>query len=245
MNSDTRELLEKLTQSARILEMEGHGDMTLGHVSARDPNGQGFWMKRNAAGLGEICGPEDFVLVDYENGSVLEGKGGRHSEWPIHSEIYRARPDITAVAHTHPAAVCAFSALRTDLLPLGVDANYFNHPVPRFEETAVLIKTPKLGRAMAQAMGENVAVILANHGATFCGRSVEEMTLFGIWLDSACAMHLRLSPLLGETHVPSPAELEERQAQILSDVHVGHSWHYLTRKLAERHAADTPFYGDA
>lgn len=243
MKSDVNDLLGKLTQSARILEMEGHGDMTLGHVSARDPEGRGFWMKRNAAGLGEICGPDDFVLLDSEDGSILEGTGGRHSEWPIHSEIYRARPDVNAVAHTHPDAVCAFSALKNDLLPLGVDANYFNHPVPRFEETAVLIKTPELGRSMADAMGDNFAVILANHGATFCGKNVKEMTLYGIWLESACAMHLRLAPLLDKTHVPTPDELAERQAQILSDVHVGHSWKYLTRKLAARHAEQAPFYG--
>ena len=48
------EALERLAKACRILEKEGHGDMSLGHVSLRDPDGRGFWLKRNRAGLGEI-----------------------------------------------------------------------------------------------------------------------------------------------------------------------------------------------
>ena len=50
-------LLLQLSQACRILEMEGHGDMTLGHVSLRDPDGRCFWLKRNRIGLGEVLGP--------------------------------------------------------------------------------------------------------------------------------------------------------------------------------------------
>ena len=60
--------LDKLARACRILEMEGHGDMTLGHLSLRDPQGRGYWLKRNAYGLGEITSAADFVLVDGEIG---------------------------------------------------------------------------------------------------------------------------------------------------------------------------------
>jgi len=50
--------------------------MTLGHLSLRDPEGRGLWLKRNAAGLGEIAGPEDFILIDFD-GTKLDGDGGR------------------------------------------------------------------------------------------------------------------------------------------------------------------------
>ena len=59
------EQLQQLAQACRILEMEGHGDMTLGHVSLRDPGGRGFWLKRNRIGLGEVQGPQDFILVGF------------------------------------------------------------------------------------------------------------------------------------------------------------------------------------
>src|SRR5487761_1141313 len=81
------ERLMDLARACRILEMEGHGDMTLGHLSMRADDDSGFWMKRNQIGLGEVLGPEDFVLVDWD-GEKISGSGGRHSEWPIHSEIF-------------------------------------------------------------------------------------------------------------------------------------------------------------
>ena len=98
--TDLRQSLDELARACRILEMEGHGDMTLGHLSLRDPEGRGFWLKRNRIGLGEVMGAGDFVLVDWD-GQQLAGSGGRHSEWPIHSEILRMRPDVHVVAHTH------------------------------------------------------------------------------------------------------------------------------------------------
>src|ERR1700710_1313098 len=101
LEPDLRKSLDELARGCRILEMEDHGDMTLGHLSLRDPAGRGFWMKRNRGGLGGVLGPGDFVLVDWD-GRQIAGTGGRHSEWPIHSEILRMRPDVQVVAHTHP-----------------------------------------------------------------------------------------------------------------------------------------------
>ena len=115
------EALDKLAKACRILEKEGHGDMSLGHVSLRDPQGRGFWLKRNRAGLGEIRGPRDFVLVSF-SGEKLSGEGGRHSEWPIHSQILQRRPDVQVVAHTHARErQIAGEAVRSHRGPLGVD----------------------------------------------------------------------------------------------------------------------------
>ena len=76
MDAELTELLDHLARACRILEMEGHGDMSLGHLSLRDPQGRGFWLKRNRIGLGEVLGPDDFVLVDWD-GKQLIGK-----RWP-------------------------------------------------------------------------------------------------------------------------------------------------------------------
>ena len=98
------ELLNDLARGCRILEMEGHGDFSLGHLSLRDPQGRGFWLKRNRYGLGEILGPDDFVLVTMD-GEQIAGEGGRHSEWPIHSEVFRLRPDVQVVGKPLTLAV--------------------------------------------------------------------------------------------------------------------------------------------
>ena len=96
--------------------------MTLGHLSLRNSEGRGIWMKRNRAGLGEMLGPDDFVLVDWD-GNKLAGNGGRHSEWPIHSEILRLRADVQVVAHTHPFHACVFSGATELLAPYTVDGD--------------------------------------------------------------------------------------------------------------------------
>ncbi len=80
---EVRQSLDELARACRILEMEGHGDMTLGHLSLRDPQGRGFWLKRNRIGLGEVMGAGDFVLVDWD-GHERRWLGApvRRRRWP-------------------------------------------------------------------------------------------------------------------------------------------------------------------
>jgi L-fuculose-phosphate aldolase len=228
-NSLLDELLTKLAQACRILEMEGHGDMTLGHLSLRDPDGRGFWMKRNRIGLGEVCGPEDFVLVSFD-GEKLEGEGGRHSEWPIHSEVLRIRPDVNVVAHTHPFYTCVMSASTEPLLPFTLEADYFRE-VPRHVDDVALITRVDEGVAMAKALGPHFALLLSNHGVTFCGTSIEHATCIGVFLEKAAKAHIVGASAGFATSMPTAEIRERRHAQIMSPVHVEHSWNYFCRKL--------------
>ncbi|HEX6320357.1 MAG TPA: class II aldolase/adducin family protein [Burkholderiales bacterium] len=219
--------LERLAKACRILEKEGHGDLSLGHVSLRDPDGRGFWLKRNRAGLGEIRGPEDFVLVSF-SGEKLVGEGGRHSEWPIHAEILKRRPDVQVVAHTHALHASVLSGSGEALLPYTLDADYFAE-LPRHADEVALITTPAEGAALARSLGPHFAVLMANHGVTFCGTSVEHATCVGVFLEKACRAHL-LGRAAGLQ--PSPLEREvraKRHAQIMTPAHIEHSWDYLCR----------------
>jgi ribulose-5-phosphate 4-epimerase/fuculose-1-phosphate aldolase len=225
--------------------MEGHGDMTLGHLSLRDPEGRGFWMKRNAVGLGEVRGADDFVLVTFD-GKQIAGSGRCHSEWPIHAEILLARADINVVAHTHPYYTCVFSATEGTLRPVTLEASYFAEPIPMFTGTGALIKSQALGRALAQALGPALAVFMKNHGVTFCGASIEAATLVGIWLDRACRAQLDVTASGLTWSFPDAASEAERHGQVWSDVHIEHSWGYYSRKLAALESAlrgPGPIYG--
>ena len=229
MSNSLRDSLERLALACRILEMEGHGDMTLGHFSLRDPEGRGFWMKRNRVGLGEITSADDFVLVDME-GNKIAGSGGRHSEWPIHSEIYRLRPDINAVAHTHPEYASVFSASEEPLLPYTLDADYFD-AVPRHVDKVALINEQHEGLALAKTLGPHYAVLMANHGVTVCGTSIEHATCLGVFLEKACKAHIVAAgagltkPALAEAH------RRKRNAQIMMPRHIDQSWDYFCRKI--------------
>lgn len=224
------DLLKNLAMASRILEMEHHGDMTLGHLSARDPDGRGFWMKRNAIGLGEVSGPGDFILLSFD-GQQLDGTGRPHSEWPIHSQIFLSRSDIQVVAHTHPFHAGVFSASDAPLQAVTLEANYFSLPVPRYDNAVALIKTVELGDDLAAALGDNFAVLMANHGVTFCGTSVEHATMMGIFLEKACKAQLAIAAS-GLSWSPCNALIEEeRRGQIMTSVHIQHCWRYYVRKL--------------
>ncbi|ASR35697.1 ribulose phosphate epimerase [Prauserella marina] len=221
---------ETVATSSRVLAASGHGDLIWGHVSARDPGGRGVWLKAAEWGLDEVT-PERVHLVD-EKGTLREGEGTPHSEYPIHTEIMAARPDVGAVVHTHPPHAVALAATGQPLRPVSHAANYFVPPeVPRFTDTADLVLTPELGRALAGVLGEARAVFLVNHGIVAVGRDVEEATVAAILLERACAQQLL-------THTgggwPSWSPIEESMAKREHIYHrraVSAVWDYLVRKL--------------
>ena len=184
----------------------------------------------------------DFVLVDWD-GQQLAGSGGRHSEWPIHSEILRMRPDVHVVAHTHPFHACVFSASLDPLQPFGLDADYFID-VPRHADQVALITTKEEGVALAQSLGGEFAVLLANHGVTFCGTSIPHAVCV-VFLEKACKAQLAGQAAGFRTSMPDAATRVRRKSQMMTPAHWDHCWHYFCRKLAacSGTGGDAPVFG--
>jgi len=99
-------LNEQIAWACRILAMGGHGDFTLGNVSARD--GVRVLMKRNHIGLEEVE-PEDVLTIDLDARKIT-GEGRVHLEAVLHTEVYKVRPDVGSVIHTHPPYTTALAA---------------------------------------------------------------------------------------------------------------------------------------
>jgi L-fuculose-phosphate aldolase len=235
MDQTTRERLTEAARACRILDMEGHGDMTLGHLSLRADDGAGFWLKRNRIGLGEVLGADDFVLLDWD-GKQIAGGGGRHSEWPIHSEILRLRPEVSVVVHSHPVYASIFSATGEPLQPYTLDADYLID-VPRHEADVALITLKSEGEALARSLGMGFAVLIANHGVTFCGTSIEHAVCVGVFLEQACRAQLIGQASNIAARMPSRAVREKRNKEIMTAVHWEHCWRYFCRKLDARTGA--------
>ncbi|GAA3598041.1 hypothetical protein GCM10022419_096780 [Nonomuraea rosea] len=173
-----------------MLAAAGQGDLIWGHSSARDPDGRGVWIKAAEWGMEEVTA-DRVHLVD-DQGAVVEGEGARHSEYPIHTEIMAARPDVGGVVHTHAPHAVALAATGQSLRPVSHAATYFFPPeVPRFTRTADLVLTRELGRSLALTLGDARAVFLVNHGLVAVGRTLEAATVAAILLDRACAQQLR------------------------------------------------------
>ena len=183
------ELKQRLIDAGHILENAGQGDLTRGHVSIRSPEDPSlFIMKPHSYGFDEIT-LENIVVCNMD-GVKIDGGGRRHSEVFIHSEIYKARPDVNSVIHTHPTYAVALSATGQALEPISQPAVAFADGLPYFSRAIDLVRSQDLGAAVAGALGQHKAVLLRNHGAAIVGANVEEATILSIMLDNACQIQL-------------------------------------------------------
>jgi L-fuculose-phosphate aldolase len=223
-------LLDRLALGCRILASEGHSDMSLGHLSLRDEAGRGFWLKRNRIGLEEVHDASDFVLVDFD-GIKISGKGGVHSEWPIHAEVLKMRPDVNVVAHTHAFHASILSSSLHSFTPYTVDADYFTG-LPMFKGTSALILTREEGRELAVELAQSFAIMMSNHGITFCGTSIEHAICVGVFLEKAAKVEIVARSASLNAPVLSPAMRVQRTAQIMTPVHWEHSFEYFARRQA-------------
>jgi len=225
-----QQMIDTVAVGCRILGAEGHSDLVWGHAAGRDPLGRGVWMKANDRGFEEVD-EEGVILVDRE-GNVLEGIGGRHVEYPIHTELMAARPDIGGVAHTHSEHAVALASAGQTLLPLSHAANLFVPPeVPRFTLTGDLITSPELGQALADSLGKHNAVFLVNHGIVTVGKDVESAVVRAVILERACRMQLLVKSFGGWPTWSDPEESLSKRNNIYPHAHLHQVWRYLRRQL--------------
>jgi len=223
------ELRELVALGCRILALEDQSDFVWGHVSARDPDGRGVWMKAATWGFDEV-GPEQVILVSWE-GEVLAGEGRRHIEYPIHTELVRARPDVGCVVHTHAPWSVAFASTGAPLRPVSHEATLFVPPeVARFTATGDLIVSAELGAELAACVGERNAAFMLNHGIVTCGRDVVEGVMAAVLLERACRTSLRALAGGGPTTWSSDEEALSKRARCWSPALLRQAWDYLARR---------------
>lgn len=239
MSATLKSDLDELAVACRVLELEGHGDRIWGHMALRDPEGRGFWMKRAGVALGEIHDARDFVLLDFD-GKKLAGDGQSHSEWPIHSEVMKMRPDVIATSHSHPFYASLFSACEEPLPTIVARSGIQPYLPPRYTDTSELIRKKEQGRGMAEALGDGTAVLLRNHGIVTCGQSIPEPVLVGIALDKMCREALMIGECGFKWSCPGPEELAAKRKIGISIVKYDNLWAYYRRKLARAEALGEP-----
>jgi len=228
--SSTSQVRQLVATSSRILAAAGMGDYIWGHASARDPQDRGAWLKQSSWGMEEVTA--DRVHLVNGGGDVVEGTGPRHYEYPIHTEIMAARPDVGGVVHTHSRFAVALSASGQPLLPVSHEGNLFCPPgIPRFTETADLIVTQDLGRQVAEALGDAPAVFLVNHGIVCVGEDLQTATVTAILLDQACRQQLLTRQAGGWPVWSDVEESLSKRANIYTNKSMHQVWDYLERQL--------------
>jgi len=188
-------------------------------------------MKASTLGFEEI-GRGEVILVSWE-GDVLEGGGRRHAEYPIHTEVMRARPDVTAVVHTHAPWSVAFASTEHPLRPLSHEATLFVPPdVARFTRTGDLILTDELGRSLAEALGGRNAAFMVHHGIVTCGPDVVTAVMSAVLLERACRANIRALAGGGPKTWSSDAEALSKREHCYPPALLRQAWEYLARRVA-------------
>ena len=177
-------LVEDLVAANRILAREGVLD-GWGHVSVR--------LSRDRFLLSQAVPPalvkaEDLVEFGLD-GKPIDGRArDLYSERFIHAEIYRVRPDVNAVVHNHAPPLIAFGNTKVPLRPMYARSAFIGLGVPVFEirdaagMTDMLIRSPALGRALAQTLADKPAVLMRGHGSTVVGPSIPRVVSRSIFL---------------------------------------------------------------
>jgi len=228
MQIDT-ELSQKLALACKILVMTGHGNLTMGHITARRPGNEFLHMNPHDLGLEEM-GPEDMIIIDFE-GNQLAGAGRKHSEFPIHTEIYKKHPHINCVIHTHPFYCIALSAAGHTIQTISHEGSLFSN-LPVFKETSLLIRSSELGRKVADALGEHRALLLQNHGVAVAGTSIEEATVYAALLERAAKLQVTALQIGSLTATPDK-ESAGKGEQVFYSKNIQEFWSYYVRKLAQ------------
>ena len=230
---DEQQLRQLVATGCRILGREQQGDLVWGHVSVRDPAGRGAWMKASTWGFEEI--DKDRVLLVSWEGEVLDGEGRRHAEYPIHTEVMRARDEVISVVHTHAPAAVALAATGHPLRPISHEGTLFTPPdVPRFNETGDLILDRELGASLARTLGDRPAAFMVNHGVVTCGPDVPSAVMAAILLDRACQMQLNAMSAGGWATWSDDAEALSKREHCYPPALLQQAWDYLARQLDRR-----------
>ena len=171
------------------------------------------------------------LLVSWD-GEVLEGEGRCHVEYPIHTEVMRARDDVGSVIHTHSPAAVALGALGVPLRAISHEANLFVPPdLARFTETGDLVLTADLGRRVAAALGDRNACLLVNHGIVVAAADVPTAAVTAYLLDRACRMQLTAMSAGGWASWSSQEESLAKREHCYPDPLLHGAWDYLVRRL--------------
>jgi len=154
-----------------------------GHVSVRDPrDASRYLISRSLAP--ESVTAADIVVLDLDGNPVDKKDEGKllYRERFIHGEIYKARPDVNAIVHSHSPTVVPFTVTQAPLRPILHNAGFLGLGAPVFEirefqgaDSDLEIETPDLGRALAKVLGKEAAVVLMRgHGDTVVAPTVRD-----------------------------------------------------------------------
>ena len=210
------DLVDDLVAANHILATENIVD-GYGHVSVRSPrNKERFYLSRSVA-------PESVTAADILeyglDGEAIDPKGKTsYKERFIHSEIYRARPDVNAVVHCHAPSLIPFGVTKVPLRPMYHQSAFLAVGVPVYEireaggMTNMLVETVALGRALAKTLADKPAALMRGHGAVVVADTIPNVVGRSIYLEINARVQAQAIALGGPITYIDPEEAKRYAA---------------------------------
>jgi ribulose-5-phosphate 4-epimerase/fuculose-1-phosphate aldolase len=226
-------LIEDLVAANRILVDQGVLD-GYGHVSARhDRDPSRYLMARSIAP--EVVTAAD--IMEYDLDSVPVDPRGRslYLERFIHGEVYKARPDVKAVVHSHSPSVIPFGVSAAPLKPLYHMSAFLWEGVPVFDirqaaggMTDMLVRNGSLGAALARTLGSRAAVLMRGHGAVVVGATLPQAVFRSVYMEVNAKLQAQAMALGGPVTYLDPEEA--RRAEVSLGGTLARPWELWKRK---------------
>jgi ribulose-5-phosphate 4-epimerase/fuculose-1-phosphate aldolase len=206
----SKTLLDDLVAGSRILADHGVLD-AYGHISARsDKRPEHFIMSRSRAPA--LVTAADLVEWNADSEAATGDKRKGFIERYIHGEIYRKRPDVMAVVHSHSPSVIPFGVTKTKLRPVYHMGSFLWSGAPVWdirkvrEENDLLVRDRPLGEALAGALGKCNCVLMRGHGMTVIGGTIPEAVFRAIYTEMNARLQLQAQQLEGPIEFLSDEE---------------------------------------
>ena len=219
-------LRERLADALAMLERAEVIDFN-GHMSCRLPGTEHILINSGKSVRSAIT-VADIIAIDMQ-GRPVEGDVVPPMEFHIHTEIYRRRPDVNAVAHTHPLWSTLFSMVGERVQPVTMQAAVMG-PVQFFEKTAS-INQKNLAEELARALGAHRVAMLKSHGAVVVGADVVEAFVLAIYLEET-AKRQYMARALGTPYALTAAEVDNISANLRKPHLLKKVWDFHHAKLS-------------
>src|SRR5437667_3124407 len=180
-------LITDLAAASRILAAHGVVD-SFGHVSLRHPERAGRYLMSRAVAPALVT-PDDIMEYDLDSNPVNANGRSSFLERFIHGEIYKARPDIQSIVHSHSPSVIPFGLVRVPMQAMFHGAAFIAAGVPvfdireKFGATDMLVGNQEKGVALASALGNKDIVLMRAHGSVACGATLQTAVFRAVYTE--------------------------------------------------------------
>lgn len=231
----SRTLIDDLVSANHILVMESVFD-GFGHVSVRhDSRPDRFLIARSMAP--GLVTADDIVECDFEGNVHDERQRKSYLERFIHSAIYKARPDVVSVIHSHSPAIIPFGVTGARLRPICHMSGFLGSKTPVFEirdaageSSDMLIRNQALGESLAKVLGGNAVALMRGHGSVTVGKSIPQAVFRAVYTEVNARLQAMSMPLGDVTYLNDDEAFNSSE---INDQQIERPWQLWKKKLSD------------